>query len=257
MKRVNGSSCILLYGTFLFIVFFVSSTQISNINATRWHPDWNKSIKLFYNKLLNRQLQSQQQTKSRRSGSTEGFEDRSKKLADLTSPDGMVLGGHSVSSSFRLRKKRGSFRLKRVPTLADVVPLPMKYMPLSYFDTYYALGNARARRLENGLSDDIYLGSPANMLQEEPTMEDEKRASFRLKKIPEDAVDRLEPFEKRASFRLKRILDSYKDLLGPPSSGSYPTSAFRLRKRGGTSSFRLKRGHDEGLNKEYDVRLRH
>merc|ERR1711899_360811 len=187
-----------------FIVFFVSSTQISNINATRWHPDWNKSIKLFYNKLLNRQLQSQQQTKSRRSGSTEGFEDRSKKLADLTSP-----------------------------------------------------GNARARRLENGLSDDIYLGSPSNMLQEEPTMEDEKRASFRLKKIPEDAVDRLEPFEKRASFRLKRILDSYKDLLGPPSSGSYPTSAFRLRKRGGTSSFRLKRGHDEGLNKEYDVRLRH
>jgi len=206
MKRVNGSSCILLYGTFLFIVFFVSSTQISNVNATatRWHPDWNKSIKLFYNKLLNRQLQSQQQTKSRRSGSTEGFEDRSKKLADLTSP-----------------------------------------------------GNARARRLENGLSDDIYLGSSSNMLQEEPTMEDEKRASFRLKKIPEDAVDRLEPFEKRASFRLKRILDSYKDLLGPPSSGSYPTSAFRLRKRGGTSSFRLKRGHDEGLNKEYDVRLRH
>jgi len=204
MKRVNGSSCILLYGTFLSIVFFVSSTQISNINATRWHPDWNKSIKLFYDKLLNRQLQSQQQTKSRRSGSTEGFEDRSKKLADLTSP-----------------------------------------------------GNARARRLENGLSDDIYLGSTANMLQEEPAMEDEKRASFRLKKIPEDAVDRLEPFEKRASFRLKRILDSYKDLLGPPSSGSYPTSAFRLRKRGGTSSFRLKRGHDEGLNKEYDVRLRH
>jgi len=204
MKRVNGSSCILLYGTFLSIVFFVSSTQISNINATRWHPDWNKSIKLFYNKLLNRQLQSQQQTKSRRSGSTEGFEDRSKKLADLTSP-----------------------------------------------------GNARARRLENGISDDIYLGSPPNMLQEEPTMEDEKRASFRLKKIPKDAVDRLEPFEKRASFRLKRILDSYKDLLGPPSSGSYPTSAFRLRKRGGTSSFRLKRGHDEGLNKEYDVRLRH
>ena len=132
----------------------------------------------------------------------------------------MVLGGHSVSSSFRLRKKRGSFRLKRVPTLADVVPLPMKYMPLSYFDTYYALGNARARRLENGLSDDIYLGSSSNMLQEEPTMEDEKRASFRLKKIPEDAADRLEPFEKRASFRLKRILDSYKDLLGPPSSGS-------------------------------------
>ena len=132
----------------------------------------------------------------------------------------MVLGGHSVSSSFRLRKKRGSFRLKRVPTLADVVPLPMKYMPLSYFDTYYALGNARARRLENGLSDDIYLGSSSNMLQEEPTMEDEKRASFRLKKIPEDAADRLEPFEKRASFRLKRILDSYKDLLGPPSSGN-------------------------------------
>ena len=68
MKRVNGSSCILLYGTFLFLIFLLSSTQFSEINATRWHPDWNKSIKLFYNKLLNRQLQLQQQTKSRRSG---------------------------------------------------------------------------------------------------------------------------------------------------------------------------------------------
>ena len=127
----------------------------------------------------------------------------------------MVLGGHSVSSSFRLRKKRGSFRLKRVPTLADVVPLPMKYMPLSYFDTYYALGNAR-----NHLFDDIYLGSPSNIIQEDPKIEEEKRASFRLKKIPQNAVDRIEPFEKRASFRLKRILETYKDLLGQPSSGN-------------------------------------
>merc|ERR1719394_2031375 len=41
-------------GTFLLVIFFVSTTQISNINATRWHPDWNQHIKLFYNKLLNR-----------------------------------------------------------------------------------------------------------------------------------------------------------------------------------------------------------
>ena len=129
--------------------------------------------------------------------------------------DGMVLGGHSVSSSFRLRKKRGSFRLKRIPTEAHAVPSSMKYLPLSYFDTYYALGNAR-----NRLSDDIYLGSPSTMIQEDPKIEDEKRASFRLKKIPQNAVDRIEPFEKRASFRLKRILETYKDLLGQPSSGN-------------------------------------
>jgi len=250
MKRVNGSSCILLYGTFLFLIFLLSSTQFSEINATRWHPDWNKSIKLFYNNLLNRQIQSQQQSKSRRSGSTEAFvpnTDRSKKLADLTSQDGIVLGGHPASSSFRLRKKRGSFRLrKRMPMLSRSVPSPMKYLPLSYFDTYYALGNGRDR-----------LGSPSTMAQEGPIIEDEKRASFRLKKIPEDAADRLEPAEKRASFRLKRILDSYKDLWGNPSSGSSSTSAFRLRKRGGTSSFRLKRVNDEGLNKEYDLDPRH
>jgi len=251
MKRVNGSSCILLFGTFSLVIFFISTTQISNINATRWHPDWNQHIKLFYNKLLNRQLQSHQQTKSRRSGSNEGFEDRSKKLADLSSPDGMVLGGHSVSSSFRLRKKRGSFRLKRIPTEAHAVPSSMKYLPLSYFDTYYALGNAR-----NRLSDDIYLDSPSNIIQEDPKMEEEKRASFRLKKIPQNAVDRIEPFEKRASFRLKRILETYKDLLGQPSSGPSSTSAFRLRKRGGTSSFRLKRIPNQELNKEYDVRER-
>ena len=77
--------------------------------------------------------------------------------------DGMVLGGHSVSSSFRLRKKRGSFRLKRIPTEAHAVPSSMKYLPLSYIDTYYALGNAR-----NRLSDDIYLGSPSTMIQEDP-----------------------------------------------------------------------------------------
>ena len=125
------------------------------------------------------------------------------------------LGGHSVSSSFRLRKKRGSFRLKRIPTQTHAVPSPKKYLPLSYFDTYYALGNAR-----NRLSDDIYLESPSNMVQEDPIIEGEKRASFRLKKIPEDAIEKLEPFEKRASFRLKRILDSYKDLFGQPSSGN-------------------------------------
>ena len=129
--------------------------------------------------------------------------------------DGMVLGGHSVSSSFRLRKKRGSFRLKRIPTEAHAVSSSMKYLPLSYIDTYYALGNAR-----NRISDDIYLGSPSTMIQEDPKMEDEKRASFRLKKIPQNAVDRIEPFEKRASFRLKRILETYKDLLGQPSSGN-------------------------------------
>merc|ERR1711868_356566 len=105
----------------------------------------------------------------------------------------------------------------------------MKYLPLSYFDTYYALGNAR-----NRLSDDIYLGSPSTMIQEDPKIEDEKRASFRL----------------------KRILETYKDLLGQPSSGSSSTSAFRLRKRGGTSSFRLKRIPNQELNKEYDVRER-
>lgn len=125
------------------------------------------------------------------------------------------LGGHSVSSSFRLRKKRGSFRLKRIPTQAHTVPSPKKYLPLSYFDTYYALGNAR-----NRLSDDIYLESPSNMVLEDPIIEGEKRASFRLKKIPEDAIEKLEPFEKRASFRLKRILDSYKDLFGQSSSGN-------------------------------------
>jgi len=199
MKRVNGSSCILLYGTLLSVIFIVSTTQISNTNATRWHPDWNQHIKLFYNKLLNRQLQSQQQRKSRRSGSSEGFEDRSKKLADLSSP-----------------------------------------------------GNAR-----NRLSDDIYLESPSNMVLEDPIIEGEKRASFRLKKIPEDAIEKLEPFEKRASFRLKRILDSYKDLFGQSSSGYQKRPAFRLRKRGGTSSFRLKRVPSEELNKEYDVRARH
>jgi hypothetical protein len=179
--------------------------------------------------------------------------DRSKKLADLTSQDGINLGGHPASSSFRLTKNRGSFRLrKRMPMLSRSVPLPQKYLPLSYFDTYYALGNER-----NRLSDHVYLESPSTMTQEEPITQDEKRASFRLKKIPEDAADRLEPAEKRASFRLKRILDSYKDLLGNPSSGSSSTSAFRLRKRGGTSSFRLKRVNDDGLNKEYDVQPRH
>ena len=105
-----------------------------------------------------------------------------------------------------------------MPMLSRSVPSPMKYLPLSYFDTYYALGNGRDR-----------LGSPSTMAQEGPIIEDEKRASFRLKKIPEDAADRLEPAEKRASFRLKRILDSYKDLWGNPSSGKYEKQYLKIR----------------------------
>lgn len=66
MRR--ASSCILLRGSLAILLLIVASTQYCH--ATRWHPAWDKNIKLFYNKLLNRELQSQHQSKSRRSITT-------------------------------------------------------------------------------------------------------------------------------------------------------------------------------------------
>ena len=186
------------------------------------------------------------------------------------SKDGMVLGRHSTSTrAFRLRKKRGSFRLRKKD---------MNYIPLSYLDTYYALGKQRSFPYYESSA-----GLPRppieyhNRTPDDDMIEQGKRASFRLKKIPKNSGQIWsEPRSaKRASFRLKRILDSYKDLLGSPSGsatrlphliiyysinkkenlpfqtiqtdiylffiGSSSTSAFRLRKRDGLSSFRLKK----------------
>ena len=119
-----------------------------------------------------------------------------------------------MSSAFRLRKKRGSFRLRKrdpAPTsFRDTYS--MNYLPLSYLDTYYALGKRR-----NHLNDEVSPIIPTTLHDGEDIMEEEKRASFRLKKIPQNAVNRSAHGAKRASFRLKRILDNYKDLLGSPS----------------------------------------
>ena len=124
----------------------------------------------------------------------------------------MTLGGHSTSSAFRLRKKRGSFRLrKRDPTIREDL-MSMNYLPLSYLDTYYALGKRNSH-----LSDEVSPILPTTLQDDGDIMEEEKRASFRLKKIPQNAVHRAAHGAKRASFRLKRILDNYKDLLGSPS----------------------------------------
>ena len=67
MRRVNGSSCILLRGTLTILLLFVSSNQYCH--ATRWHPAWDKNVKLFYNKLLNREVQ-EDVSKSRRATTT-------------------------------------------------------------------------------------------------------------------------------------------------------------------------------------------
>jgi hypothetical protein len=175
--------------------------------------------------------------------------DRNKKLMEPTTSEGMILGGHSTSTAFRLRrKKRGSFRLKKRQVGVDGRVI----MPLSYLDTYYSLG-----KRNNLLTDEvrgngrIYLGLPKTLQHQrsgDDVFEKPKRGSFRLKKIPEDAIQWSVPGAKRASFRLKRILDNYRDLLGTPSVGSSSSSGFRLKKRGGTSSFRLKRIDEEGIH---------
>jgi len=250
MKRVNGSSCILLGGRgalVFFILFFVTSnTQFSTCNATRWNPKWDKNIKLFYNKLLNRQLQLERKSRSSAMGSIESpipSSGRNKKLVDVRIPDEMDLGGRAASSAFRLRKKRGSFRLRKRNQVDE--SMWMNYLPLSYLDTYYALGQRRTSP-----SVEVSSGTAAKSNTRNHPIEDEKRASFRLKKRPEDSVHWSEPGTKRASFRLKRILDSYKDLMGS-SAGSSASSAFRLKKRGGLSSFRLKRIEGEESGEEY------
>ena len=131
------------------------------------------------------------------------------------SKDGMVLGRHSTSTrAFRLRKKRGSFRLRKKD---------MNYIPLSYLDTYYALGKQRSFPYYESSA-----GLPRppieyhNRTPDDDMIEEGKRASFRLKKIPKNSGQIWsEPRSaKRASFRLKRILDSYKDLLGSPSGSA-------------------------------------
>ena len=116
-----------------------------------------------------------------------------------------------MSSAFRLRKKRGSFRLRKRDPRADNL-ISMNYLPLSYLDTYYALGKRRDHR-----SDEVSPIIPTTLHDSDDIFEEEKRASFRLKKIPQNAVNRSAHGAKRASFRLKRILDNYKDLLGSPS----------------------------------------
>ena len=127
----------------------------------------------------------------------------------------MVLGRHSTSTrAFRLRKKRGSFRLRKKD---------MNYIPLSYLDTYYALGKQRSFPYYESSA-----GLPRppieyhNRTPDDDMIEEGKRASFRLKKIPKNSGQIWsEPRSaKRASFRLKRILDSYKDLLGSPSGSA-------------------------------------
>ena len=121
--------------------------------------------------------------------------------------DEMDLGGRAASSAFRLRKKRGSFRLRKRNQVDE--SMWMNYLPLSYLDTYYALGQRRFSP-----SKEVSSGTAAKSNTRNHPIEDEKRASFRLKKRPEDSVHGSEPGTKRASFRLKRILDSYKDLMG-------------------------------------------
>ena len=121
--------------------------------------------------------------------------------------DEMDLGGRAASSAFRLRKKRGSFRLRKRNQVDE--SMWMNYLPLSYLDTYYALGQRRFSP-----SKEVSSGTAAKSNSRNNPIEDEKRASFRLKKRPEDSVHWSEPGTKRASFRLKRILDSYKDLMG-------------------------------------------
>ena len=121
--------------------------------------------------------------------------------------DEMDLGGRAASSAFRLRKKRGSFRLRKRNQVDE--SMWMNYLPLSYLDTYYALGQRRFSP-----SKEVSSGMAATSNTRNHPIEDEKRASFRLKKRPEDSVHWSEPGTKRASFRLKRILDSYKDLMG-------------------------------------------
>ena len=96
-------------------------------------------------------------------------------------------------------------------------------MPLSYGDSYYLTGKrSRGHRFFNDEqgNDKIYFGLPREVQNEAPEeefLEEAKRGSFRLKKIPEDAIHRPDPGVKRASFRLKRILDNYRGLLGSPS----------------------------------------
>ena len=189
--------------------------------------------------------------------------------------DEMDLGGRAASSAFRLRKKRGSFRLRKRNQVDE--SMWMNYLPLSYLDTYYALGQRRFSP-----SKEVSSGTAAKSNSRNNPIEDEKRASFRLKKRPEDSVHWSEPGTKRASFRLKRILDSYKDLMGSTAGmlincytlkrdydynisilifikflhlysfeGSSASSAFRLKKRGGLSSFRLKRIDGEESGEEY------
>ena len=119
--------------------------------------------------------------------------------------DEMDLGGRAASSAFRLRKKRGSFRLRKRNQVDE--SMWMNYLPLSYLDTYYALGQRRTSP-----SVEVSSGTAAKSNTRNHPIEDEKRASFRLKKRPEHSWS--EPGTKRASFRLKRILDSYKDLMG-------------------------------------------
>ena len=121
--------------------------------------------------------------------------------------DEMDLGGRAASSAFRLRKKRGSFRLRKRNQVDE--SMWMNYLPLSYLDTYYALGQRRTSP-----SVEVSSGTAAKSNTRNHPIEDEKRASFRLKKRPEDSLHWSEPGTKRASFRLKRILDSYKDLMG-------------------------------------------
>ena len=121
--------------------------------------------------------------------------------------DEMDLGGRAASSAFRLRKKRGSFRLRKRNQVDE--SMWMNYLPLSYLDTYYALGQRRTSP-----SVEVSSGTAAKSNTRNHPIEDEKRASFRLKKRPEDSDHWSEPGTKRASFRLKRILDSYKDLMG-------------------------------------------
>ena len=193
--------------------------------------------------------------------------------------DEMDLGGRAASSAFRLRKKRGSFRLRKRNQVDE--SMWMNYLPLSYLDTYYALGQRRTSP-----SVEVSSGTAAKSNTRNHPIEDEKRASFRLKKRPEDSVHWSEPGTKRASFRLKRLLDSYKDLMGSSAGmlgnchtskkycaayyyyeisililikllllysfpGSSASSAFRLKKRGGLSSFRLKRIEGEESGEEY------
>lgn len=232
MRRVNGSSCA-LGGTLVVALLFCASICYGHATTKiRWQPKWDNNFKrLLYNNLLRGGILSPESKLSRRSISTgnDAGRDRDKKMMDPSS-SGILLGGHSTTSAFRLRrKKRGSFRLK-------------KKMPLSYLDYYYALGSGGQNFLDEGLDNGLSIFNPMKTAQNEPhdesLFEEEKRGSFRLKKNQQSSSSVF--LDKRASFRLKRILDNYGSLIGSRPAGS--SSAFRLKKRGGASSFRLKRG---------------